>query len=91
MSLWTGCVPQSLPETGLLKYALLELPSPDPSAVKALVRHYLFEEKSSNLFSVELLADIANAAQVEHIKEFPTEEQAVDYLNRFGGKRDGSF
>lgn len=81
--IWGGePVPQSLPETGLLKYALLELPSPDPSAVKALVRHYLFEEKSSNLFSVELLADIANAAQVQHIKEFPTEEQAVDYFER---------
>ncbi len=73
---------QSLPETGLLKYALLEVPSPDSSAVKTLVRHYLFEEKSPSLFSVELLADIANAAQVEHIKEFPTAEQAVDYFER---------
>lgn len=73
---------QSLPETGLLKYALLELPSPDLSAVKALVRHYLFEEKSPSLFSAELLEDIANAAQVEHIKEFPTAEQAVDYFER---------
>ena len=73
---------QSLPETGLLKYALLELPSPYPSAVKALVRHYLFEEKSPSLFSAELLADIANAAKVEHIKEYPTAEQAVDYFER---------
>ncbi|MDM1697216.1 hypothetical protein HX099_11185 [Thiopseudomonas alkaliphila] len=66
----------------MLKYALLELPSPDPSAVKALVRHYLFEEKSPSLFSVDLLADIANAAEVEHIKEFPIAEQAVDYFER---------
>lgn len=79
-----GCEPilQSLPETGLLKYALLELPSPDSSAVKTLVRQYLFEVKGPSLFSVELLADIANAAQVEHIKEFPTAEQAACYFER---------
>ena len=61
---------------------LLELPSPDSSAVKTLVRQYLFEVKGPSLFSVELLADIANAAQVEHIKEFPSTEQAVDYFER---------
>ncbi|WP_199532928.1 hypothetical protein [Thiopseudomonas alkaliphila] len=81
--IWGGeSVPQSLPETGLFKYVLLELPPSNLSTVKALVRHYLFEEKSQNLFSVELLADIANAAEVKHIKELPTEKQAVDYFER---------
>src|SRR5690606_14144560 len=44
----------NLPETGLLKYVLLKIPSPDPSAVKALVRRYLFEAKIPNLLSPEL-------------------------------------
>ena len=71
-----------LPETGLLKYVLLKIPSQNPSSVRALVRHYLFEAKDSNLFNQEILTDIANAAQVENIKEFPSEEQAVDYFNK---------
>ncbi len=72
----------NLPETGLLKYVLLEIPSPDPSAVKALVRRYLFEAKSPNLLSPVLLTDIANAAQAENVKEFPSADQAVDYLEQ---------
>ena len=72
----------SLPETGLLKYVLLELPSPDPSAVRALIRRYLFEAKSSHLLSHELLTDIANAALAENIKEFPLPYQAVFYFEQ---------
>lgn len=72
----------NLPETGLLKYVLLEIPSPDPSAVNALVRRYLFEAKNPNLLSPELLMDITNAAQAENIKEFPSADQAVDYFEQ---------
>lgn len=72
----------NLPETGLLKYVLLKIPSPDPSAVKALVRRYLFEAKIPSLISPELLTDIANAAQAESIKEFPSADQAVDYFEK---------
>ncbi|RMX05960.1 SIR2 family protein [Corticibacter populi] len=72
----------TLPETGLLKYVLLEIPSPDPSAVKALVRRYLFDAKSPNLINRELLTDIANAAQAENVKEFPSVDQAVDYFEQ---------
>lgn len=72
----------TLPETGLLKYVLLEIPSPNPSTVKALVRHYLFGEKNRNLLSLELLMDIANAAQAGNIKEFPAADQAADYFDQ---------
>ncbi len=72
----------NLPETGLLKYVLLKVPSPDPSAVKTLVRRYLFEAKAPNLLSPELLMDIANAAQAESINEFPSADQAVDYFKQ---------
>lgn len=71
---------QALPETGLLKYILLKLPAQDSSAVKALVRHYLFEAKGSALLDQKLLTDIANAAKAENIKEFPLEDQAVAYF-----------
>ncbi|MCE8011689.1 SIR2 family NAD-dependent protein deacylase [Billgrantia desiderata] len=72
----------TLPETGLLKYVLLKIPSPDPSAVKDLVRRHLFEAKGQNLLSQELLTDIANSAQVENIKEFPSVDQAVYYFEQ---------
>ena len=72
----------TIPETGLLKHVLLEFPSPEPSAVKALVRRHLFEEKGPNLLNRELLTDIANAAQAEGIKEFPSAEQAADYFEQ---------
>ncbi|HAA45562.1 MAG: hypothetical protein XD36_1557 [Halomonas sp. 54_146] len=72
----------NLPETGLLKYVLLEIPSPAPTAVKALVRRYLFEAKSPNLLNLEVLTDIANAAQAENIKEVPSVDQAVDYFEQ---------
>lgn len=81
--IWGGePVLNSLPETGLLKYVLLELPSPDPGAVKTLVRRYLFEANGKNLLIPELLTDIANAAQAENIKEFPSADQAVDYFEQ---------
>lgn len=72
----------NLPETGLLKYVLLEIPSPDPFAVKALVRRYLFETQRPSLLNAELLMDIANAAQAENIKEFPSADQAADYFEQ---------
>lgn len=70
----------NLPETGLLKCALLKISSSNPSAVKALVRRNLFEANNQNLLSLELLMDIANAAQAENIKEFPSADQAVGYF-----------
>jgi hypothetical protein len=73
---------QVVPETGLLNYVLLQLPSPDQSATRALVRNSLFEKKDSTLFEPSLMMDIANAAQAEKIKEFPDERQAIDYFNR---------
>ncbi|MBK3759623.1 SIR2 family NAD-dependent protein deacylase [Stutzerimonas frequens] len=72
----------NVPETGLLKYVLLEIPSPDPAAVKALVRRYLFEAPKPSLLNSELLTDIANAAQAKNIKEFPSADQAADYFEQ---------
>ncbi len=72
----------NLPETGLLKYTLLKLPSPDSSVVRSLVRRYLFEENSQNLLDIDLLTDIANAALTENIKELPASDQAVDYFEQ---------
>lgn len=69
-----------IPETGLLTYVLLELPSPDASAVKALIRRYLFEQESSNLINLELLSDIFNAASSEDTEEHPSEDQAINYF-----------
>lgn len=72
----------TLPETGLLKHVLIKIPSPDPSAVKDLVRRHLFEAKGPNLLCKEVLADIASSAQAENIKEFPSVDQAVDYYEQ---------
>lgn len=79
-----GVVPdyQSLPETGLLRYVLLELPAQDYVAVRCIVRQYLFEAKGNNIFDPSLLLDISSAAQAENTKEFPDEDQAIDYFSR---------
>ena len=72
----------NVPETGLLKCVLLEIPSPDPAAVKALVRRYLFEASNPSLLNSNLLTDIVSAAQAENIKEFPSPDQAADYFEQ---------
>lgn len=70
---------QTVPETGLLKYVLLKLPSRNPTAVRDLVRRFLFEKQGMDLFKRELLLDIVNAAKVENIKELPSPDQAALY------------
>lgn len=73
---------QTIPETGLLHHVLLELPSQNPSSVKALVRSYLFDATESKLLNMDLLLDIVNAALAEDVKEFPSEEQAIKYFEQ---------
>ena len=73
---------QNLPDTGLLKFVLPIFSSADPSAVRGLVRSYLFQCDSSRLFEPALLKDIANAAKSEVANELPSEEQAIDYFSR---------
>ncbi|MGR6981884.1 hypothetical protein ACUHGC_11080 [Testudinibacter sp. P27/CKL/0425] len=68
---------QDIPEIGLLSYVLLELPSHDLEKVQHLIRKYLFEPKDEYLFNWSFLMDVANAAQAENVKEFPTEQQAI--------------
>lgn len=73
---------QSLPEIGLLKCVLLKLPTQDSSAVKSLVRHYLFQAEGNNLLNPTRLMDIANAAHWEQTQELPSEDQATNYFAR---------
>ena len=73
---------QTLPETGLLKFAFLLLPSHDSDATKMLVRTYLFNVSDEKLFDLSLLLDIASAAQADGRNELPSEDQAYDYFNR---------
>lgn len=82
-NIW-GNIPDedTLPEIGLLKYVLLDLPTKDNIAVKNLVRHYLFEAKGQHLFDSARLMDIANASQANNISLLPSEEQAIDYFDR---------
>lgn len=72
----------SLPDTGLLQYALIQLPSHDPSAVRTHVRRYLFCADGGHLFEPVHLTDMINAAHAEGVKEVPSGEQANDYFNR---------
>lgn len=71
-----------LPDTGLFKFVLFELPSLERDKVKALVRQYLFEEKSSYLYDPSFLMDVTNAALTKGVEEFPEERQAIDYFDR---------
>lgn len=71
-----------IPKTGLLNYVLLELPNHNHQEVQNLIRKYLFESKDDDLFNRELLMDVANAAQIDNIKEFPTKEQAVYFFEK---------
>lgn len=68
---------KALPETGLLQFALLCLPSPDPDKVKLLIREYLFEAKGNEEINQTRLVNIINAARNEDTKEFPEPEQAI--------------
>lgn len=72
---------EKLPETGLLKYALLKLPSLNSCRVRALVRKSLFEAKDGDLIDATLMEDIANAAISKKGKELPNETQAFHYFN----------
>jgi len=80
--LW-GSTPNydALPETGLLKYVLLEMPSADPSAVRGRVRRYLFEAADSIVFDPAFLLDFATAAA--KAKELPSHEQAIGHFDKF--------
>lgn len=69
------------PETGLLKYALLKLPSPNSSKARSLVRKSLFEARDEELIDPILLEDIANAAISKKAKEVPNKTQAFRYFN----------
>lgn len=82
-ALW-GTTPefQVLPDTGLLKSVLLELPSDNPVAVETLVRRYLFEADDKHLLDPERLMDIARAGQLKQYKQLPSQEQAECYFNR---------
>ena len=71
-----------VPDTGLLKHALLKLPSHNPDAVKNIVRSYLFEEKEINFSDQDLLMDMQNVARAKNIQEFPSEDQALAYFNQ---------
>ncbi|OYD22779.1 SIR2 family NAD-dependent protein deacylase [Oceanimonas baumannii] len=73
---------QTIPETGLLRYALLAFPALDYPAVKSLIRRYLFESEDGALFNQEFLANIANVAQAENITELPSEAQAINYFEK---------
>jgi hypothetical protein len=73
---------QILPELGLLIHGLLELPEPEPGVAKRMVRSYLFEQRTNNLFDRLPLLSIVGAAQLEKSPELPESVQAVDYFNR---------
>jgi hypothetical protein len=74
---------QAFPKVGLWTYALLDLPTKNPSEAKQLARRYLFEAKDDDLLSASVfLRDIIYAAQKNHNKELPSESQAIDYFNR---------
>lgn len=83
---------RELPDTGLLRSVLLELPSKNPAAVQALVRRYLFEADDNQLFDAERLTDIDRAARLMQFKQLPSEEQAESYFDRLAtwrAKNDG--
>lgn len=61
---------------------MLKLPSDNHQEVQNLIRKYLFEFKDDDLFNCQFLMDVANAAQAENIKEFPTEKQAVYFFEK---------
>lgn len=74
---------QALPDTGLLTYVLLELPTQNPVAVRNIVRKYLYEAKGDAVFEPSLLLDITIASGAEGVNERPDEHQAIDYFSRF--------
>ncbi|HET8638409.1 MAG TPA: hypothetical protein VFL96_16280, partial [Acidobacteriaceae bacterium] len=80
--IWGADEYQKLPEIGLLSSVLLELPSENPAAVKALVRRHLFQADDGVLFDASRLADIARAGQLKGARELPSKDEAKRYFDR---------
>lgn len=70
-----------LPNTGLFFSALLQLPAPDPVAMRAMVRRQLFEQSEYELFSELRLQSIVLAAQ-QPMAQLPTSDQATLLFDR---------
>lgn len=83
--LW-GVTPEykTLPETGLYPHILLALPIPDSdeSAVRAMVRRYLFNSNEEILLDQVFLESLVYAANAGNNSEYPSSTQAVAYFNR---------
>lgn len=71
-----------VPDTGLYTYVLLELPAPDRSKVRDLVRRNLFRSSNDYLFNRQKLTDLISAACDENIRECPSEEESVDLFDK---------
>jgi hypothetical protein len=70
-----------LPNTGLLFSVLLQLPAPDPIAVRASVRRHLFEVSQEEIFNDFHLQAMVLAAQPP-TAQLPTPEQAALLFDR---------
>jgi hypothetical protein len=70
------------PQTGLLNWALLPLPSPAPKATRALIRTRLFPADRTNLLNSTALTELSGAAQKSPglRPELPSRRQAIEYF-----------
>ncbi|SEF29799.1 SIR2 family protein [Variovorax sp. NFACC27] len=82
-----GPVYESIPNIGLSRAILLELPSPNSEATISLLRRYLFERTDGSVCDYELLISIKGAAYVTKDKQFPTSHQALNYFDRLAAWR----
>lgn len=80
--LWPrGVTIDCFPDIGLLQSGILQLPSPDFSAVQTIIRKYLFESSDTKLVNPFLLQDLVHAAQNDGFKELPSQSQAKVYFD----------
>ncbi|HCR2172404.1 TPA: SIR2 family protein [Enterobacter roggenkampii] len=79
--LWAGNDYTFLPETGLLKFTLIELAYDEKVNIEKTVRNFLYEKIDSHLYDYGFLSELVNAA-LSDVKLKPTHIQAAKIFDK---------
>ncbi|WP_070968003.1 SIR2 family NAD-dependent protein deacylase [Vibrio sonorensis] len=69
---------KSLPNTGLLNWVTLKLPSHDPDMLRTKFKEYVFDTDATDFFDVIRLLDMINC---RHVSVSPSHEEALKCFN----------
>lgn len=79
--LWSGKDCTFLPETGLLKFTLIELANDEKANIEKSVRNFLYEKIDTRIYDYAFLTELVNAA-LSDVKLKPTHIQAAKMFEK---------